>query len=377
MAIWNPWHGCRKYSPGCQNCYVYRRDESVGRDASKVEKNAEFDLPLRKDRQGNWKLKPQDGPVYACMTSDFFLDVADPWRQECWDMIRTRRDLEFIIITKRIARFSRCLPPDWGDGYPNVTICCTCEDQTRADQRLPIFLEAPIRRRFLIHEPLLGPIQAEKYLASGLISQMICGGESGSAARPCHYEWILSLREQCIRQNVAFHFKQTGALFVKDGKTYRVRRPLQHSQAAKAGIDWYPEAEAVEGWLARDLFQRIAESPFRSRFHLSGKDRDYVQEKGMETIRRHAEDFIAARLAPETIPNDGKQTPMRGHPIFLAQHATACCCRECLRKWHGIPPGRALTPEEQTYVADTLMEWVRRQMESAREPQVSLFDSTD
>ena len=107
---------------------------------------------------------------------------------------------------------------------------------------------------------------------------------------------------------------------------------------------------------------KLQTSRFRAKFHLTQKDRDYIMEKGMDTIRIHAEDFIAKRLAPADIPNEGKQTPMRGHPVFLAQHACACCCRGCLEKWHGIKAGVPLTEEQQAYVADVLMEWIRRQM---------------
>ena len=82
----------------------------------------------------------------------------------------------------------------------------------------------------------------------------------------------------------------------------------------------------------------------------------------METIRSHANDFIEKRLAPADIPNDGKQTPMRGHPVFIAQHATACCCRGCLAKWHGIPAGKALTEAQKQYVVDVLMTWIQREL---------------
>lgn len=110
-----------------------------------------------------------------------------------------------------------------------------------------------------------------------------------------------------------------------------------------------------------DLFYRLSRSSFRSRFHLKQVDLQYIQEKGMETIRSHARDFVSKRLAPAVIPNDGKQTPMRGHPVFIAQHATGCCCRGCLYKWHRIPAGTELTKEQQEYVVDVLMEWIRRQ----------------
>ena len=100
----------------------------------------------------------------------------------------------------------------------------------------------------------------------------------------------------------------------------------------------------------KQLFERLGNSRFRSRFHLKQNDIDYIHEKGLDTIRKHAEDFITKREAPAYIPNDGKQTPMRGHPVFIAQHATATCCRECIRKWHKIQPGRELSQVQQEYL---------------------------
>ena len=112
-----------------------------------------------------------------------------------------------------------------------------------------------------------------------------------------------------------------------------------------------------------ELFVRLSQSNFRSRFALKAKDKAYIQEKGWDTIRQHAADFIRKRLAPAFIPNDGQQTPMRGHPVFIAQHATGCCCRGCFFKWHHIPAGRELTTEEQQYAVAVIMEWIRRQLE--------------
>lgn len=112
-----------------------------------------------------------------------------------------------------------------------------------------------------------------------------------------------------------------------------------------------------------EALRKLQRSRFRSRFHLTDLDRAYIRDKGMDTIRRHGADFIAARLAPAELPNDGKQTPMRGHPIFVAQHACACCCRGCLNKWYRVPQGRALTPEEQRRILNLLMEWIRREYE--------------
>lgn len=115
-----------------------------------------------------------------------------------------------------------------------------------------------------------------------------------------------------------------------------------------------------------DLFERLSRSAFRSRFGLKRADIEYINDKGMAVIRRHAEDFVRRRLAPATPPNDGRQTPMRGHPVFMAQHATGCCCRGCLAKWHGIPAGRELTAGEQGYVVAVIMEWIRRQVARVR-----------
>ena len=107
---------------------------------------------------------------------------------------------------------------------------------------------------------------------------------------------------------------------------------------------------------------RLQQSPFRSRFRLSEKERSYVAEKGLVAIRRHAEDFISKRLAPAVIPNDGKQTPMRNHPVFVAQHATATCCRGCLCKWHHIPAGIPLTAQQQQFAVDLIMAWIEKQI---------------
>lgn len=367
MAIWNPWHGCHKLSPGCANCYVYRRDESIGKDASVVTKTGDFDLPVRKNRQGEYRLKPDDGTVFACMTSDFFLEDADAWRQECWDMIRKRRDLRFVIITKRIDRFTQCAPSDWGDGWDHVTICSTCEDQIRTDHRLPILLELPLRHRTVICEPMLGEIRMEKYLATGRIEQVICGGESGPHGRPCDFRWIQEVRRECIRCGVPFTFKQTGTVFVKDGKTYRIARKDQMSQARKSGYSYYPgrgNADGIHYRLpARDsLMERLDRSEFRSSFHLTGPDIAYIREKGIDTIRAHAQEIIAKRLSPENPENDGKQTPLTGHPVFVAQHATATCCRTCLEKWHHIPTGKRLNDGEQGYVVDVLTDWIGREL---------------
>lgn len=235
QCTWNLWHGCRKISAGCANCYVYRTDARFERDASAVKKTSAFRLPIAKNRAGEYKI-PSGTLVYTCFTSDLFLDAADEWREEAWEMMRTRSDLEFFIITKRIDRFSECIPDDWGEGYENVTICSTCENQETADYRLPIYLSLPIKHKQIVCSPLLGEMDITPYL-DGQIEQVTVGGESGPKARLCRYEWVLSLREQCKKRRVSFWFQQTGANFEKDGRVYFIRRKFQHSQAAKAGIN--------------------------------------------------------------------------------------------------------------------------------------------
>ena len=234
MAEWNPWHGCIKYSPGCQNCYVYRRDARYELDASAVRKNAAFDLPVRKRRDGTYRLQ---GPeqVATCFTSDFFLEQADPWRAEAWRMMRERADLRFFFITKRIVRFYEQLPADWGEGYPNVSIGVTCENQAMADLRLPFFLSLPIREKTIVCEPMLEAVDFRAYLGPA-IEQVALGGESGDDARLMCYKWAADVSAQCREAGVPFWFKQTGARFEKDGRIYRIPRRYQFSQARKSGL---------------------------------------------------------------------------------------------------------------------------------------------
>lgn len=150
MPQWNPWHGCHKFSEGCEHCYVYRMDERHGKDASVVTKLKTMYLPIAKKRDGSYKI-PSGEVLYTCFTSDFFVEEADEWRKEAWAIIKERSDLHFFMITKRIHRFMECIPEDWGDGYENVTICCTMENQKQADIRLPIYLKMPIRHKQLIY----------------------------------------------------------------------------------------------------------------------------------------------------------------------------------------------------------------------------------
>ena len=240
---WNCWHGCTKVSPGCAHCYVYRRDAEFGKDTSVVTKTQAFRLPVQKIRSGPEKglYKHSAGTLFlTCFTSDFFHPAADEWRQDAWKMIRERFDCSFYMVTKRPERIAGALPSDWGSGYENVEICCTCENQQMTDKRLPVFLRLPIFRKSVIHEPMLERIDIRPYLReyAGQIHEVSCGGESGPDARICDYAWVMNTQMQCVEFGVPFHFHQTGARFRKGDRVYDIPRERQHEQAKKAGLDF-------------------------------------------------------------------------------------------------------------------------------------------
>ena len=110
-----------------------------------------------------------------------------------------------------------------------------------------------------------------------------------------------------------------------------------------------------------EILDRLSKSDFRRKFRLRDADIEYINKKGLDVIQSHARDFITKRISPAAIKNDGKQTPMRGHPVFVAQHATACCCRGCINKWHKFPKNCELTPTQQEYLVGLIMEWIKQQ----------------
>ena len=238
---WNPWHGCKKYSEGCANCYVYRIDSRHGRNPGEVFKTKDFDLPVRKSKKGEYKI-PSGATVYTCFSSDFLLDTADEWRSDAFEMMKQRSDVRFLFLTKRIERLltTDIFPDDWGDGYDNVAIGCTCESIHQAQRRLPVFESAPIKHKFIICEPLLDDVATVigPYLRMSGLEGVIAGGESGENARICRYEWVLGIRDACASSGVNFTFKQTGAKFEKDGRIYQIKRKYQHEQAKKARVDY-------------------------------------------------------------------------------------------------------------------------------------------
>lgn len=234
--MWNPWHGCHKLSEGCRYCYVYRGDAKRGIDSTIITKTKSFDLIIQKKRNDEYKIPPGT-MVYTCFSSDFLIEEADEWRIEAWQMISERNDLNFLMITKRIDRLTEVLPDDWGEGYDNVTMCCTVENQDRADYRLPIYRTVPVKHKVIICEPLLERIDLRCYSIGSWVEQVVAGGESGLEARPCDFDWVMELHDLCAEEKVMFYFKQTGAKFIKDRKLYHIKRQFQHSQAKKADIN--------------------------------------------------------------------------------------------------------------------------------------------
>lgn len=234
MILWNLIHGCHRKSEGCRHCYVFARDEQHGIDTNLVRKTTTFDLPMKRNRQGEWKIPP-GSRVMTCFSSDFFLEEMDAWRSEAWQMMRVRSDLTFYMVTKRPERITSCLPPFWEELKSRLYLCCTMENQRCVDERLPLFLHTPLVHREIIVEPMLEAVDFHGKL--GGIERITVGGESGLNARPCHYEWVLDVRRQCREAGIGFHFKQTGGNFHKDEKHYRLPHRVQLSQAARAGID--------------------------------------------------------------------------------------------------------------------------------------------
>lgn len=240
MPMWNPWHGCHKISAGCKHCYVYREDAAFGAavPSNEVRLTSSFHLPIKRDRKKNWKF-PAGTQFALCFTSDLLIEEGDQWRGAIWDMIRQRHDCSFFFFTKRINRLAHCLPYDWDDGYDNVAIGCTVENQDRADHRMPIFLSLPIKHRLVIVAPMLQQIDLRRYLDPKLIEEVSVGGESGKYARPLDYSWVLDMHRQCKAAQVPFTFHQTGSYLIKDGRKYYIPREHQHSQAKKAGLNDY------------------------------------------------------------------------------------------------------------------------------------------
>jgi protein gp37 len=230
---WEPWTGCYPASDGCKYCYFYGPyAKRYGQNT--IQKTDKFDWVTRKNSKIEYNIK--GGKILpTCFATDFFLPETDEWRAEIWEMIKIRSDIEFLILTKRIDRFMISLPEDWGDGYDNVNIGCTVENQELADYRLPLFLSYPIKRRFIACAPLLGSIDLTPYLHG--IEHVTVGGETSREARVCDYDWVLNIREQCVKSDTTFWFKNTGSLFKRNGVTEKINPFKQNGLAKELNIN--------------------------------------------------------------------------------------------------------------------------------------------
>ena len=237
MAVWNPWRGCKRCSEGCLHCYIHKGDAKRNVNTNDIVKTKDFEKPIVKLKNGNYKMK--SGTVYLGFSTDFLIEEADAWRDDCWKMMKERGDCTFLFLTKRIDRFMKCIPDDWGDGYENVVVCCTIENQKNADYKLGILKDLPIKHKCITAQPLLEDIDIEKYLDG--IELVVVGGESDYHARPLDYAWVLNIRKQCVSRNVNFEFRQCGTYFIKDGKQYKLQTKDLMSQARKANINYEKE----------------------------------------------------------------------------------------------------------------------------------------
>lgn len=250
--IWNPWHGCRKCSPGCDNCYMYYLDKKHDVDSAIIAKTKTgFNYPMKRCRDKSFKVKSGE-ILRVCMTSDFFIEEADIWRPEAWEMMKIRTDVGFCLLTKRAERIKECLPPDWGEGYPNVALGVTTENQEAADFRVPILLDLPTKRRHITCAPLIGPIDLTNYLDSDKIHRVIAGGENYDGARLCDIAWMENLREQCRRADVAFYGFETGTSFLYQERKYHVpNKQAQSRYAFQMGLRYIPSNPPI--WNLRPM----------------------------------------------------------------------------------------------------------------------------
>ncbi len=221
----NFWTGCKKVSDGCKYCYMYRDKERYGRDPSDVVQVREATI-----KKVLKVAKPGD-KIFTCSWSDFFIEEADDWREWAWDIIRSRPDLHWQILTKRPERIKECLPNDWGDGWNNVWLGVSVENQKTANERLPILSNLDAKMKFISIEPILDKINLSKVMwfsknlnahfhVFSAFDWVIIGGESGNEKgkyryRPSEIEWYINLVEECKLNRVPVFVKQLGTYLSK------------------------------------------------------------------------------------------------------------------------------------------------------------------
>ena len=239
-TIWNPWHGCTKCSEGCRNCYMYALDEmrEVKKPSNECHKTGNFKYPLSKYRAtGKYKIESGER-IRVNMTSDTFLEDADGFRDEFWQIIRKRSDVIFWLLTKRPERILDHLPNNWGDGYDNVSMNITCENQEMFDKRIDYLLSVPAKHKGLCLAPLLSDIDIEYALKSGQIEEVAVGGENYNNPRPCCYEWVKHIADICAKYRINFCWYETGTNLYVNNQPYFIPSKQQQSiEAYFAGLN--------------------------------------------------------------------------------------------------------------------------------------------
>lgn len=168
-----------------------------------------FDYPLKRDKQGRYKIQSGER-ISVNMTSDTFIEEADEWRPEMWKIIKERSDVIFWLLTKRPERFYVGLPDDWNDGYPNVIMNITCEDQKTYNKRIPYLLDFPAKHKGLCLAPLLSDMDISYALQSGQIEDVSVGGENYDNPRACNYAWVKHIADTCREYHINFCWYETG-----------------------------------------------------------------------------------------------------------------------------------------------------------------------
>ena len=212
---WNPWHGCKKVSEGCKFCYMYRDKERYGHDPTTV---------LRSKTSFNDPLKKEEGRlIFTCSWSDWFIEDADEWRPEAWEIIRKTPQHTYQILTKRPERILECLPEDWGDGYENVWLGVSVESGKQM-HRVKILKDIPAKVKFISAEPLIAPLidlympfdeRLDFHHYDNFIDWVIIGGESGNETgkyryRECELKWIRDILDWCRHNEIPAFVKQLG-----------------------------------------------------------------------------------------------------------------------------------------------------------------------
>ena len=233
MSMWSPWRGCHKCSEGCKFCYIHKGDFKRKIDTNNIVKTDKFYLPIEKKKNGEYKIK-SNTLVYLCFSTDFLLEGVDTWRKECLDMIKERSDLKFLFLTKRIQNLETYIPNYYE--YDNLIVGCTVENRKNVDYKLEIFNKLKLKHKMIILQPLIEEVDISNYLKD--IELVIVGGESDINARPLNYDWVLKIREQCIKNNVSFEFRQCGTKFIKDNKLYILDKKDLCNYARKANINY-------------------------------------------------------------------------------------------------------------------------------------------